>query len=106
MSRHPVYTYTGCWIICEKVRKKTKTNIGHQANHLRTPQNNLGTPLGVPTPSLGSTDAANQFDRQIPLTNLIELHTNQVPFSPKDYIQQASYIFRLLQTASIDSSLL
>ena len=22
MSRHPVYTYTRCWIICEKVREK------------------------------------------------------------------------------------
>ena len=26
----------------------------HQANHLGTPQNNLGTPLGVPTPTLGT----------------------------------------------------
>ena len=48
-SKHPIHTYTGCWIICEKVRKN-----GHQANHLGTPQNNLGTPLGVPTPTLGT----------------------------------------------------
>ena len=27
---------------------------GHQANHLGTSQNNLGTPLGVPTPTLGT----------------------------------------------------
>ena len=51
MSRHPMETYTGCQIICDKVRVKE----GHQANHLGTPQNNLGTPLGVPTPGLGTT---------------------------------------------------
>ena len=47
MSRHPVYTDTGCWIVCDKERR---TN-GHR---LGTPQNNLGTPLGVLTPGLGT----------------------------------------------------
>ena len=51
-SRHPVHTYTGRLIICEKVRKRN----GHQEHHLGTPQNNLGTPLGVPTPTLGTPD--------------------------------------------------
>ena len=54
--RHPVYTYTRCWIICEKVRKK---------NHLETPQNNLGTPLGVPTPTLGTTGLIPDTSEQI-----------------------------------------
>ena len=52
MSRHPVLTYTGCRIICEKLRRKKN---GDQANHLGTPQNYLGTPLWVPTPGLGTT---------------------------------------------------
>ena len=58
-SRHPVHTCTGCWIICEKMRKRD----GHQANHLGTPQHNLGTPLGVPTPTLGTPALDRRTDR-------------------------------------------
>ena len=56
MSRQPVYTYNGCWIICEKVRGEKK-----YINHLGTPQNNLGTPLGVPTPSLRTTVLIDRY---------------------------------------------
>ena len=68
-SRHPVHTYTGYWIIFEKVRK-----TWHQANHLGTPQNNLGTPLGVPTPTLGTTD----------LDDIIQLGSNSEKLSVAD----------------------
>ena len=47
--------YTGCWIIGEKVRGEN----GRQANHLGTSQNYLGTPLGVTTPTLGTTALKN-----------------------------------------------
>ena len=53
--RHPVHTHTGCWIICEKVKKKH----WHQANHLGTPQNNLGTPT-LGTPALGHQVAQHE----------------------------------------------
>ena len=70
MPRYPVYIYNGCWIICEKLRKKN----GHQANHLGTQQNHLGTPLGVPTPGLGSTAVTHTGK---------ERQTNTVPYCVK-----------------------
>ena len=48
-----------CWIICEKVRKN-----GHQATHLGTSQNNLGTPLGVPTLTLGTPGRDKQTSEE------------------------------------------
>ena len=38
----------------------------HQANHLGTPQNNLGTPLGVPTPGLGTTVLQQPYTARSP----------------------------------------
>ena len=38
---------------------------GHQANRLGTPQNNLETPLGVPTPTLGTTDLRYKVNEQV-----------------------------------------
>ena len=61
-SRHSVaYTLIlDVGLFVKKVRKN-----GHQSKHQGTPQNNLGTPLGVPTPTLGTT-ALSENTEQCP----------------------------------------
>ena len=61
MSRHPVYSYTGCWIIREKVRRKTKIIITLDVKLLIWGPHKIiwGPHLGVPTPTLGTTDLYN-----------------------------------------------